>query len=91
MSPTHLPGDPRDGPDTKLWRIYRAIKCRLTSNSFASTVGHPIVPLLILGAMAAHVIATCVFDAPALGFVILFLGSLTAFLEAKMHKDHDDR
>lgn len=93
MSPTHLPKGPRHRPDARLWQAFRALKRQLTvaSKSFASTVGDPTLPLLILGAITAHVIATCVFDAPAIGFGILSIGGLTAVLEAKMHKDRDDR
>jgi len=92
MSPTHLPKDPSQGPDLRLWQVCGAIKRQLTaaSASFASTVSDPIVPLIVLGAIVAHVIAICVFDAPAVGFGILSIGGLTAFLEAKKHKDRDD-
>jgi hypothetical protein len=86
MSPIYLPKDPRDRPGGP------ARKAMAAWTSFATTLGDPSLPLIILGVIAASVVATWVFDAPAeIGLGILFIGGLTAFLETKMRNDHRDR
>jgi hypothetical protein len=67
----------------------RAAGARMTS--FARTIQHPILPLLILGVIGVALFASLILKASDdIVFGVLFIGCLTAFLEIKMRNDNRD-
>ena len=74
-------------------RLRRAIgrRCRRRFRSALTVASDPVLPLLVLGVLAAAFVAALLFKSPAeIVFAILLIGCLTAFIETKLHNKSRD-